>query len=36
MMMMMMMNDDDDDELFAVVWLTNEKHLALFPNRTNG
>ena len=30
------MMNDDDDELFAKVWLTNEKHLALFPNRTNG
>ena len=28
--------NDDDDELFAKVWLTNEKHLALFPKRTNG
>ena len=22
---------DDDEELFFVVWLTNERHLALFP-----
>ena len=24
-------DDDDDDELFFVVWLTNERRLALFP-----
>ena len=26
-----MNDDDDDDELFFVVWLTNERRLALFP-----
>ena len=27
-------NDDDDDELFFVVWLTDERRLALFPAGT--
>ena len=26
--------DDDDDELFFVVWLTDERRLALFPTET--
>ena len=27
-------DDDEDDDFFFVVWLTDEKGLALFPART--
>ena len=27
-------NDDDDNDFFFVVWLTDEKHLVLFPAGT--
>ena len=27
-------DDDEDDELFFVVWLTDERRLALFPDGT--